>query len=127
MNKRAFLKLLSTLMTMPVVSPMLAWALGEKLKNWAGNIEYSTERLYSANSLQQVRDFVGKQEKLKALGTRHCFNRIADSTDYLLSLKAMDEVVTLDPNARTVTIEAGMTYGQVCPYLDGKGFALHSL
>jgi len=39
-NKRTFLKLLSTLMTVPVVSPVLAWALGEKLKNWAGNIEY---------------------------------------------------------------------------------------
>jgi len=126
-NKRTFLKLLSTLMAMPVVSPVLAWALGKKLKNWAGNFEYSTERLYSANSLQQVRDFVGKQAKLKVLGTRHCFNRIADSTDYLLSLKAMDEMITLDPNARTVTIEAGMTYGHLCPYLDGKGFALHNL
>ena len=127
MNKRAFLKLLSTLMTMPVVSPVLAWALGEKLKNWAGNIEYSTERLYSPNSSEQVRDFVGKQAKLKVLGTRHCFNGIADSADYLLSLKALDKVITLDPGARTVTIEAGMTYGQLCPYLDGKGFALHNL
>jgi alditol oxidase len=126
-NKRAFLKLLSTLMSMPVVSPVLAWGLGEKLKNWAGNFEYSTERLYSANSLHQITDFVGKQAKLKVLGTRHCFNRIADSADYLLSLKAMDEVVTLDPNARTVTIEAGMTYGRLCPYLDDRGFALHNL
>jgi alditol oxidase len=74
-------------MAMPVVSPALVWALGEKLKNWAGNFEYSTERLYSANSLQEVRDFVGKQARLKVLGTRHCFNRIADSTDYLLSSK----------------------------------------
>jgi alditol oxidase len=68
MNKRAFLKLLSTLMAIPVVSPVLAWALGEKLKNWAGNIEYSTERLYSPNSSEQVGDFVGKQSKLKVLG-----------------------------------------------------------
>jgi alditol oxidase len=127
MNKRAFLKLLSTLMAIPVVSPVLAWALGEKLKNWAGNIEFSTERLYSPNSLEQVRGFVRKQAKLKVLGTRHCFNGIADSADYLLSLKAMDKVITLDSSARTVTIEAGMTYGQLCPYLDGKGFALHNL
>ena len=112
---------------MPVVSPVLAWALGEKLKNWAGNFEYSTERLYSANSIEQVRELVGKQAKLKVLGTRHCFNRLADSTDCLLSLKAMEEVVTLDPQARTVTVETGMTYGQLCPYLDGKGFALHNL
>jgi len=126
-NKRTFLKLLSTLLATPVVSPVLAWALGEKLKNWAGNFEYSTERLYAANSLPEVRDFVGKQAKLKVLGTRHCFNRIADSSDYFLSLKAMDKVVTLDPQARTVTIEPGMTYGQLCPYLDDKGFALHNL
>jgi alditol oxidase len=126
-NKRTFLQLLSTLMAMPVVSPVLAWALGEKLKNWAGNFQYSTERMYSAKSMQAVRDLVGKQARLKVLGTRHCFNRIADSTDYLLSLKAMDEVVTLDPHARTVTIETGMTYGQLCPYLDAQGFALHNL
>ncbi len=29
--------------------------------------------------------------------------------------------------ARTVTVEAGVTYGQLGPYLDGKGFALHNL
>ena len=28
---------------------------------------------------------------------------------------------------RTVTVEAGITYGQLCPYLDRKGFALHNL
>lgn len=90
MNKRTFLKMLTSLMATPVVSPVLAWALGDKLQNWAGNFEYSTDRLYSANSLEQVRDFVRKQANLKVLGTRHCFNRIADSSRYLLSLRAMN-------------------------------------
>jgi alditol oxidase len=110
-----------------VLSPLLTWALGEKLTNWAGNIEYSTEQLYSADSGEQARNFVGKEEKLKVLGTRHCFNRIADSKNQFLSLKTTDKVVALDPEARTVTIESGMTYGQLCPYLDSKGFALHNL
>src|ERR1700732_2741124 len=127
MNKRTFLKMLTSLMATPVVSPALAWALGDKLQNWAGNVEYSTDRLYSANSLEQVRDFVRKQGNLKALGTRHCFNRIAASTQYLLSLKVMDKVVAIDSAAHTATIEAGITYGQLCPYLDSKGFALHNL
>jgi xylitol oxidase len=39
----------------------------------------------------------------------------------------MDRVVALDPKARTVTVEAGMSYGQLCPYLHDKGFALHNL
>ena len=114
-------------MAIPVISPVLAWALGDKRQNWAGNFEYSTERLYSANSPERVRDFVRKQAALKVLGTRHCFNKIADSSHYLLSLKAMDKVVALDLQARTVTVEAGTTYGQLCPYLDSKGFALHNL
>jgi alditol oxidase len=115
------------LMATPVLSPLLIWAFGDKLRNWAGNIEYSTEQLYSAESLEQVRNFVVQHEKFKVLGSRHCFNRIADSKDQFLSLKAMDKVVALDPTARTVTIESGMTYGKLCPYLDSQGFALHNL
>ncbi|HWY04817.1 MAG TPA: D-arabinono-1,4-lactone oxidase [Candidatus Acidoferrum sp.] len=127
MNKRTFLKLFAAVMARPAISSPLTWASNDKLKNWAGNLQYSTDRLYSANSLAQVRNYVKKENKLKVLGTRHCFNNIADSTDSFLSLKSMDEVVELDAAAHTVTINAGMTYGQLCPYLDGKGFALHNL
>jgi len=127
MNKRSFLKLFSALMAAPALPPLLTWAAPDKLKNWAGNLEYSTDRLYPANSLEQVREFVKRQSNLKVLGTRHCFNNIADSTHNLLSLKPMDQVVALDPEARTVTVAAGMSYGQLCPYLHDKGFALQNL
>src|SRR5438105_1960604 len=127
MNKRSFIKFCSALIAGPVVSPLFSWVSPDKLKNWAGNFEYSTDRLYSATSLEQVREFVKKQGKLKVLGTRHCFNNIADSPDYLLSLKSMDQVVTLDQGSRSVTVNAGISYGQLCPYLHSKGFALHNL
>ena len=127
MNKRTFIKLFAAMIASPVISPLFAWAQSNKLKNWAGNLEYGTDRLYSANSLEQVRIYVKKQSKLKVLGTRHCFNNIADSTHNLLSLKSMDEVVALDPQAHTVTVDAGMTYGQLCPYLHTRGFALPNL
>jgi alditol oxidase len=127
MTKRTFIKLLAAALGCPVVLRLFAWAGGERLKNWAGNLEYSTDRLYAATSLQQIRDYVKKENKLKVLGTRHCFNNIADSKDSLLSLKPMNEVIAIDPAARTVTVAAGITYGQLCPYLDGKGFALHNL
>ena len=127
MNKRTFLKIISAMTASPAVSPLIAWAAGDKLKNWAGNVDYSTENLYSATSIDQVQEFVKKQNKLKVLGTRHCFNRIADSTDYFLSLKEMDEVIAFNPQARTATVAAGITYGKLCPYLHAKGFALHNL
>jgi xylitol oxidase len=39
----------------------------------------------------------------------------------------MDDVVALEPESRSVSVHAGMTYGQLCPYLDSKGYALHNL
>ena len=127
MNKRTFLKTVSALTANPVISPLLAWASSEKLMNWAGNIEYRTENLYSADSAQHVAEFVKSHAKLKALGSRHCFNRIADSTDQFISLRSMDEVLSLDAEKQTVTVAAGVTYGRLCPYLHSKGFALHNL
>ncbi len=127
MNKRAFLKLTSAAMTGQIFSPLFTRASKDRLKNWAGNIEYSTDTLRSANSLEQVRAFVKNQAKFKVLGTRHCFNQIADSRDGFLSLEGMDKVVSLDAPSRTVTIAGRMTYGQLCPYLDSHGFALHNL
>jgi len=100
---------------------------GGALTNWAGNLTYSTDKLDEATTIEQVRSFVRSHEKVKALGTRHCFNSIADSRHRFISLKAMHEVVSLDRDKRTVTVEAGITYGQLCPYLDQKGFALHNL
>jgi len=85
MNKRSFIRRFAALLASPVISPLLAWASKIKLRNWAGNLEYSTDRLYSANSLEQVQSYVKKQSRLKVLGTRHCFNNIADSTHTITS------------------------------------------
>jgi len=99
----------------------------EPLVNWAGNYRYSTQRVTSANSVAQIQQFVRDHDRFKVLGTRHCFNGIADSADHFLSLREMKEVVNLDRAAAKVTIESGVSYGQLCPYLDRQGFALHNL
>jgi xylitol oxidase len=127
MDKRVFLKLLSAAMSTPVLSPLFAYAAGDQLKNWAGNVQYGSDRLYSATSMEQAQEFVRKHTRLKVLGTRHCFNHIADSNDEFLSLRSMDKVLALDSQARTVTIPANMSYGQLSPYLQEHGFALRNL
>jgi xylitol oxidase len=127
MKKRTFIKLTSAAMASPLLSPLTTWAKGDKLKNWSGNLEYSTDNVCYPTSLEEAQQLVKKYKKIKALGTRHCFNRIADSKDNLISLKEMNKVVTLDADARLVTLEAGMKYGELCPYLESKGFALHNL
>lgn len=92
--------------------------------NWAGNLAYGTDRVHEAGSVEEIRAVLAKCDRVKVQGTRHCFNSIADSGDNILSLGAMREITSGD---RTVTVEAGVTYGQLGPILDGAGFALHNL
>lgn len=117
----------SALVTGSVLSPLVSWEQNNKLKNWAGNLEYSTNNLHQAASVEQVQELVKKYDKLKVLGSRHCFNRIADSTENFISLSQMDKVVALDQKANTVTVDSAIKYGQLSPYLDSQGFALHNL
>lgn len=132
MNKRAFLKLAGAILGGASGSKHFGKALGAPaagsgLTNWAGNIRYSTDNLHEAATVEEVQKFVKEHDSLRVLGTRHCFNRIADSTHALLSVRSMDQVLALDPEARTVTVGAGTSYGQLCPTLNEKGFALHNL
>jgi xylitol oxidase len=141
MKKRTFIKVCSAAMTMPLES----WASPEKLTNWAGNIEYSTDNVATANSVANVQDFVRKHTSFKTLGTRHCFNRIADSkqqlltTDFSAEAPVIDTITRHSPHvdggtpttvfkpAPTITVGPGVRYGTIAPILESKGLALHNL
>ncbi len=99
----------------------------ENRRNWAGNYTYSTDRVYEARSVEEVCDYVRQHDRLKVLGTRHCFNNIADSHHNFLSIAPMNKIVELDAAAGTVTVEGAMRYGDLCPWLEERGFALHNL
>lgn len=98
-----------------------------KLLNWAGNYQYSTEDIVYPESLSQVRELVKNTAKLKVLGTRHSFNSIADSDVKLVSLEAMPREIWIDEIQQTVTVSAGVRYGELCGQLEKSRFALHNL
>lgn len=115
-------------MAAPLISPFASWAQQDgRLKNWAGNLEYSTENVFYPTSAEEIQQLIKKLGRVKALGTRHCFNTIADSKDNLISMRDMNKILSVDTKASSVTIEGGMNYGQLCPYLNAKGYALHNL
>lgn len=95
--------------------------------NWAGNIEYSTSRLHFPETVEQVQDVVRRCGSLRVLGSRHSFNRIADCAGDLVSLDKLGRVVELDRERSTVTVNANITYGELCGFLHDEGYALHNL
>ena len=93
------------------------------LKNWAGNLTYSTTDIHQPKTRDEIVAIVRSCRKVRALGTRHCFNHIADSNDTLISTANLNRIHALDESAGTVTIGAGVRYGELCEYLHTHGFA----
>jgi xylitol oxidase len=95
--------------------------------NWAGNIAYSTDQFYQPSTISGLQLLIEQNSSLKALGSRHSFNTIADSKSTLVSTGALNKIISIDKVKNTVTVEAGIKYGELCGYLQQNGYALHNL
>ena len=60
MKKRTFIKLSSAVLAAPFIAPLRSWIQEEKLKNWAGNLEYSTNKIDYPKSVEEVQQLVKK-------------------------------------------------------------------
>ncbi len=94
-------------------------------KNWAGNYHYKAKNLYHPNNVQQIQELVKQSAKIKALGSKHCFNDIADTFETQVSCENLNKIVSI--GEKSVTIESGLKFGQLCSTLNEKGFGLHNL
>ncbi|MBS1726152.1 MAG: FAD-binding protein [Armatimonadetes bacterium] len=95
--------------------------------NWAGNLEYGSLGVLAPDSIDRLRDLIVKSEKVKALGTRHSFNNGADTGGVQISTERLNQVLHLDPERHTVTVQGGISYGKLSAYLAEHGLALHNL
>ncbi|PJJ71984.1 xylitol oxidase [Diaminobutyricimonas aerilata] len=96
-------------------------------RNWAGNLEYRATSIHHPADLGELRDLVVGARRIRALGSRHSFNDLADSEHELVVLDRVDPDVRIDEGARTVTFGAGMRYGDLAEVLQGAGWALHNM
>jgi len=97
------------------------------LENWAGNLRYGAERVVTPGSVSAVQEVVAGAGRVKALGTRHSFSSIADTPGVLVSTSGLDAVEETDAAGLSVLVQAGVTYGRLCPILDREGLALANL
>jgi alditol oxidase len=95
--------------------------------NWAGNVTFSAQRWHRPSSVGELRRLVASSGRIRALGTGHSFNRIADSPGDLVSVAGLPSRVEIDRGHRTVTVSAGIRYGELAVRLHTEGYALHNL
>ena len=127
MEKRKFIKLSAIAMLAPFLPNLAACGKKEKLKNWAGNLTYSTDNLINPKTVAKLQENVKKLDKLRTLGTKHCFNTIANSTECLISTRNLYNILTIDYKANEVGVQSGVKYGELAPFLEKGGYALHNL
>lgn len=136
MKRKEFIKTSSVFFAGSLLSPYLACTpqnttkedLQEVIrKNWAGNYTYQAKNLYEPTSVEELQNLIKSLNKQKALGSKHCFNNIADSPENQISTRNLNQIVSLDEENKTLTVEAGARYGDFSEELYQKGYALHNL
>lgn len=111
-------------------------------RNWAGNLTYAAAAVHHPTTLDELCAVIAGARRLRPLGTRHCFNEIADTTGDQVCLDRLgvtadlppgaaapvtDATAHLDTGTRTVTVTGGARYGELGAYLHERGWALHNL
>ncbi|WIV55260.1 FAD-binding protein [Amycolatopsis nalaikhensis] len=94
--------------------------------NWAGNHAYAADEVLAPRTLDEVREAVAAATHVKALGSRHCFNDIADSPGgVLLDLSALESRVEIADGK--VTVGGSARYGDFAAHVHAAGYALPNL
>jgi alditol oxidase len=104
-----------------------AGTMTRRLTNWAGNVTFSAERFHRPASLAELQRIVAGSARVRALGTGHSFNRIADCPGDLVSVAGLPKIIQIDAERATVTVSAGLRYGELAGRLDEAGWALRNL
>ncbi|MDF9811000.1 FAD-binding protein [Streptomyces sp. SPB162] len=95
--------------------------------NWAGNVTFRARQVHSPSSVEELRQIVASSQSIRALGTGHSFNLVADTEGDLVRLDGLPPRIDIDRRASTVTVAGGLRYAQVARELHQEGFALANM
>ncbi|ROS73381.1 FAD-binding protein [Cellulomonas sp. PhB143] len=98
--------------------------------NWARNLTYSSSRVVRPTTLDELAETVTSSPRVRPLGTRHSFNRVADTDGVHVVVDALDDgrpAVEVDVARGTASIAAGARYGEASQALQEQGVALGAM
>lgn len=99
------------------------------LTNWAGNVAFRAREVLTPRTIDELRQVVSTEPRIRVIGSRHSFSDIADTDGALVSISELarrDDVVVAADRA-TVRVPAGIRYGDLVPTLEREGLALRNL
>ncbi|MHC3000062.1 D-arabinono-1,4-lactone oxidase [Microbacterium sp. HJ5] len=95
-------------------------------RNWAGTYDYTAPAITPMWSEADIVRAVGTgTDRVRALGTRHSFTDLPDTTGTLLDMAGLEGGFALGDGE--VRVAAGTRYGVLASWLDERGLALHNL
>ncbi|MEE4542836.1 FAD-binding protein [Streptomyces sp. V4-01] len=96
-------------------------------QNWAGNLTFSAQQVHRPAGLDELRAVVARSRRVKALGSGHSFNDIADTDGTLIDVTALPAQIDVDTASGTVRVAAGVRYAELAATLHRHGLALPNL
>ncbi len=102
-------------------------SIAETLTNWAGNITFGARQVHRPTSIDELRRLVAASDRIRAIGTVHSFSPIADSQGDVVSVLGLPPTVDISTEHSTVTVAAGVRYGDLALRLREVGLAVHNL
>jgi len=98
-----------------------------ELRNWSGTYQFTAREVIAARTVGDVQRAVTAGGRVRAIGTRHSFNDLADNGATLVSVTGIAPDPVIDEAAGTVTVGAGTLYGALASWLQDRGWALGNL
>ncbi|AMM19092.1 hypothetical protein AX769_01755 [Frondihabitans sp. PAMC 28766] len=99
----------------------------EREQNWAGTYVYGASRILNPTSIAELQEIVAREPKIRALGTRHSFNEVADGPGVLVTTTGIPTDLVIADDRKSVTFGGGTRYGEVALALEEAGLALHNM
>jgi xylitol oxidase len=100
------------------------------VKNWAANLTYSSARIERPRTLAELAGIVAGEPRVRALGSRHSFCDVADTTGVHVQVDLLDDgrpSLEVDPETGVASVRAGLRYGEVAAGLNAEGRALGAM
>lgn len=97
------------------------------MRNWSHTVSFSSGDVARPRDLDELRAVVAGAERVRALGTRHSFNRVGDTVGTHVLLDAMPRHLEVSADRAEVTCDAATTHAELSTALAAHGLALPNL